>query len=348
MKNRRVLGALPAMSLLLAIGGLYGCGGQEESPPPAASTPAAGAAPVAAAPADASADAASTSTAATIPRTVPALLEAANKAMREQRYILPEGDNAIEYYLAALELEPGNRQAQLAILELMPSAQGVTERLIDTNRLEEAAVAVAVLKRAQPTSVVVTTLEKRLDARRRAEEQRLQAEEAAARLAEQRAREAAAAAAANRAPAAPEPAAAPAAQPVAAQPAAPPPANVEPVPPPTPAPAEPAAAIASAAPAPSVAASTAPQNQDFKLIRRVNASYPAQALRSRTEGWVELAFTITEKGDVTNIEVVDAQPRRVFDREAIRALSQWKFTPRIENGQPVAARARQRLEFSLD
>jgi protein TonB len=328
------------MTLLLALSGLYGCGGDEAPQAPAAATTApAGVAPTPAAPADEGSDA-SASTAATIPQSVPALLEAANKAMREQRYILPEGDNAIEYYLAALELEPENRQAQLAILELMPSAQGVTERLIETNRLDEAAIAVAVLKRAQPTSVVVTTLERRLVAQRRAEEQRLQAEEAAARLAEQRAREAQTMAAA------PEPAPAPARpQPAAA----PPPAAVEPAPPTAPpAQPEPAATLASAAPAPSVAASTAPENRDFKLIRRVNASYPAQALRSRTEGWVELAFTITAEGDVTDVEVVDANPRRIFDREAARALAQWKFTPRIENGKAVPARARQRLEFNLN
>lgn len=338
MKTRLVRGALPTMTLLLALSGLYGCGGDEAPQAPTAATTApAGAAPSPAAPADEGSDA-SASTAATVPQSVPALLEAANKAMREQRYILPEGDNAIEYYLAALDLEPENRQAQLAILELMPSAQGVTERLIDTNRLDEAAIAVAVLKRAQPTSVVVTTLEQRIVAQRRAEEQRLQAEEAAARLAEQRAREAQTTAAA------PEPAPAPARpQPAAAAP----PAAVEPAPP-TPPSAQPAATLASAAPAPSVAASTAPENQDFKLIRRVNASYPAQALRSRTEGWVELAFTITAEGDVTEVEVVDANPRRIFDREAVRALGQWKFTPRIENGKAVAARARQRLEFNLN
>jgi outer membrane biosynthesis protein TonB len=38
----------------------------------------------------------------------------------------------------------------------------------------------------------------------------------------------------------------------------------------------------------------------------------------------------------------------VFDREATRALSQWKFTPRVENGRPVSAKARQRLTFSLN
>jgi protein TonB len=36
---------------------------------------------------------------------------------------------------------------------------------------------------------------------------------------------------------------------------------------------------------------------------------------------------VDEKGLVTNVTIVEANPRRVFDREVIRALSQWKFKP---------------------
>ena len=110
----------------------------------------------------------------------------------------------------------------------------------------------------------------------------------------------------------------------------------------------PATQVASAAPATSIAAATAPQNQDFKLVKRVNPTYPSQALRARTEGWVELSFTVGVDGSVDGVEVVNANPRRLFDREAMRALSQWKFTPRVENGKPVPAKARQRLEFTLN
>jgi protein TonB len=79
----------------------------------------------------------------------------------------------------------------------------------------------------------------------------------------------------------------------------------------------------------------------------VDPNYPQRALRQRMEGWVELQFTITANGDVTQVSVVNAQPKREFDREAIRALQQWKFRPRIENGKAVPANARQRLEFRL-
>lgn len=326
-------GLAPAL-LLLAAMGLGGCGGDE--PAPAASTTPAGAAPTPAQPA------ATAPAVPAAPQTVAELLEAARNAMKEQRLVQPTGNNAIEYYLKVLEAEPDNRHAQLAILELMPLAQGVAEQMIETNRFDEAQETLRLLKRAQPTSVVVTNLEQRIVQQRRAEEQRKQAEEEQTRLAERQERERAAAAQA--AAAAPPPAAEPApARPATA--AAPPPATTAPAPAPAQAP---PTQVASAAPATSVATSTSPQAKDFQLVKRVNPNYPAQALRARTEGWVELSFTITVNGDVEGVEVVNSEPRRIFDRDAIRALSQWKFSPRIENGKPVAAKARQRLTFSLN
>lgn len=334
--NRNKLRALPLVLMLALLGA---CGG-DEAPE---TEPVAPAAPTAATPSVAP----PVETAPAL--TVPQLLAAASTAMREQRMVQPVGDNAIEYYLRVLDAEPENRHAQLAILELMPMAQGVTEQLIDGNRLDEAQVAVGLLKRASPTSVIVTSLEQRIVAQRRAEEQKKAAEEEQARLAEVRAREqAAAAAAAAAAPPVAEPPA------VASTPARTPattPARTGTgaAPPPTTTPATTAPTqVASAAPAPSVASTTSPQNKDFSLTRQVAAQYPKDALRSRTEGWVELSFTVTATGDVEGVTVANANPRRVFDREAIRALSQWKFTPRIENGKPVAAKARQRLEFNLD
>lgn len=327
---------LPIVIMLAAIAGLVGCGGDEPAAPETTSP--AGAAPTAAAQ-----PAAPVTPAETAPQTVAELLDAARTAMREQRLIQPIGDNAIEYYLKVLDAEPDNRQAQLAILELMPLAQGVAEKMIDDTRLDEAQAAVGLLKRAQPTSVVVTNLEQRIVIQRRAEEQKLKAEEEAAKLAERQSREQAAAQA--------QAAAQPAPEPVAAQPA-PAAAPATQVPPPEPVVATPPKApptqVASAAPATSVASTTSPKNKDFQLLKKVNPTYPTQALRSRTEGWVELSFTITTDGDVEGVQVIDSEPRRVFDREAERALSQWKFSPRLEGGKPVAAKARQRLSFTLN
>lgn len=86
---------------------------------------------------------------------------------------------------------------------------------------------------------------------------------------------------------------------------------------------------------------------DIIPLVRIEPQYPRQAALARIEGWVEVEFTITETGSVIDPVVVRSRPPRVFDREAIRAIQRWKFKPRVVNGQPVARRATQVIEFKL-
>lgn len=82
-------------------------------------------------------------------------------------------------------------------------------------------------------------------------------------------------------------------------------------------------------------------------IVRIAPQYPRKALMAKIEGWVKIKFTITASGSVTNPEVVDAKPRRMFDREAIRAILKFKFKPKIVNGVGVEQVATQTIEFDL-
>jgi protein TonB len=76
--------------------------------------------------------------------------------------------------------------------------------------------------------------------------------------------------------------------------------------------------------------------------------YPRDAAISGIEGWVKIEFTITEAGTVKNPQVVDANPARVFNRAAIRAILKWKFKPRVVDGVAVDRRASQIIDFTLD
>lgn len=86
---------------------------------------------------------------------------------------------------------------------------------------------------------------------------------------------------------------------------------------------------------------------DVIPIVRIEPQFPREALLKGIGGWVEVEFTIEPDGSVSKPKVIDSQPPRIFDRNALRAIYKWKFKPRIVDGKPVARRARQRMEFTV-
>ncbi|EKE82849.1 energy transducer TonB [Idiomarina xiamenensis] len=87
---------------------------------------------------------------------------------------------------------------------------------------------------------------------------------------------------------------------------------------------------------------------DATPIVRIEPRYPPEAARDGTEGWVRLRFTIDETGGVTDVEIIDSEPRRVFDREARRALLRWKYKPKVVDGKAVRQTGQTvQLDFNL-
>ena len=76
--------------------------------------------------------------------------------------------------------------------------------------------------------------------------------------------------------------------------------------------------------------------------------YPIRASERGIEGWVVLEFTITETGTVRNPKVMDAKPKRIFDRAAIQAIRKWKYRPRVIDGVAVERTEEVKLTFDLD
>ncbi|HEX2790188.1 MAG TPA: energy transducer TonB [Steroidobacteraceae bacterium] len=77
----------------------------------------------------------------------------------------------------------------------------------------------------------------------------------------------------------------------------------------------------------------------------VQPVYPPDALAKGVSGAVELEFTVTPDGKVTDIRIQTAEPHGVFEQAAISALSQSRYQPVQRDGVAVAQRARLRLRF---
>lgn len=91
------------------------------------------------------------------------------------------------------------------------------------------------------------------------------------------------------------------------------------------------------------------QDKAATPLVRIEPKYPPAAARDGVNGWVRLRFNIAADGRVTDVRVLAAEPRRVFDQEAMRALKNWKYQPKLENGRAVAQSDQEvQLDFRLD
>lgn len=87
---------------------------------------------------------------------------------------------------------------------------------------------------------------------------------------------------------------------------------------------------------------------NLTLVKSVQPKYPPKAESSKTQGWVELDFTVAESGAVQEVAVHATDAPGVFEDAAVGALSQWRFKPILRDSKPVPQRARIRIRFTLD
>jgi protein TonB len=52
---------------------------------------------------------------------------------------------------------------------------------------------------------------------------------------------------------------------------------------------------------------------------------PDWACKQKIKGWIEVVFTVLPTGRVTDVRIVDAQPRGVFEAAAIESVSHWIY-----------------------
>ncbi|MUI54531.1 energy transducer TonB [Aliivibrio fischeri] len=89
-------------------------------------------------------------------------------------------------------------------------------------------------------------------------------------------------------------------------------------------------------------------NQQAMPLYRVEPKYPSRALKRRIEGYVIMSFSIDETGKPFAVSVQEAKPKRLFDRDAMRALKQWKYQPKLVEGKAIIQQNQTvRLEFKL-
>ena len=103
--------------------------------------------------------------------------------------------------------------------------------------------------------------------------------------------------------------------------------------------------VTTTPPPPKVEAPPAPQplvRKEYKASYRVQPGYPRQLLSQGVGGRVVAWVHVAPSGTVTNVEIRQST-NRLFDREVVRALMQWKFNP-----EPVWFIGEYEIEFKLE
>jgi protein TonB len=83
-------------------------------------------------------------------------------------------------------------------------------------------------------------------------------------------------------------------------------------------------------------------------MKYVAPRYPRSAERRNVSGWVDVVFTVTTDGSVSDVEIVGSEPGDTFVDSATRAVEKWEFEPVVEDGQIVEKRAGVRMMFAIE
>lgn len=82
-----------------------------------------------------------------------------------------------------------------------------------------------------------------------------------------------------------------------------------------------------------------------RLIREVKPVYPPIARQARIQGMVVLEAQISKDGKIESLQLVSGHP--ILAAAAIDAVRQWRYSPYLLNGEPVAVDTQIRLNFTL-
>ena len=76
--------------------------------------------------------------------------------------------------------------------------------------------------------------------------------------------------------------------------------------------------------------------------------FPKKALLAGIEGSIKISYRVDTDGKVDHVEIIEAQPRRLFDRSVKRAVFRWEFEPFTRDGVPIARTLSGTFDFRLD
>ncbi len=88
-------------------------------------------------------------------------------------------------------------------------------------------------------------------------------------------------------------------------------------------------------------------DRNAQPLVRIPPQYPPRAAERGIEGTCNMRFDVTPDGTPTNVVATNCTSS-MFERASIRSVERWRYSPKVENGVPVARRGVETdIEFRL-
>jgi len=82
--------------------------------------------------------------------------------------------------------------------------------------------------------------------------------------------------------------------------------------------------------------SLVPTDNQLVIALGFPPEYPNRAIQRKIEGFVVVGFSVSAAGEVFDAYIQEAEPKGVFEKSALKAISKFKYRARSEGGKPVA------------
>ena len=76
--------------------------------------------------------------------------------------------------------------------------------------------------------------------------------------------------------------------------------------------------------------------------------YPYRAKRMGIEGEVSISFIVDKEGKVSDIKIIEAVPKGIFEKSVIESVSSWRYAPGELMGKNVRTLVKTKIIFKLE
>ncbi len=83
-----------------------------------------------------------------------------------------------------------------------------------------------------------------------------------------------------------------------------------------------------------------------KPVYQPDAEYTDKARKKKIQGSVVVSIVVTDEGKVRDAQIASGLEKDL-DKQALKAVSTWKFEPATKDGKPVAVRIKVEVDYRL-